>query len=94
MPSIIVKHTVQDFAKWKTLFDEHAGARKAAGCQGGRLFQDAEKPNHVTVVLHWDSHQNAQKFFESQDLKAAMETGGVMSQPEVQFVNDSGQFAS
>jgi len=94
MPTIMVKHTVKDFAKWKTVFDEHADIRKAAGCLGGRLFQDAKKPNDITLVMHWDSLQNAQGFIDSQDLRGTMEKAGVISQPEVQFLNDSGQFSS
>ena len=93
MPSILVKHTVQDFAKWKTVFDDHAEVRKAGGCLGGKLFQDAENPNDVTIVMHWDNLQNAQGFIESQDLKAVMENAGVTSQPEIRFLNDSGQFS-
>ena len=94
MPSILVKHAVQDFATWKSAFDEHAGTRKRAGCQGGRLFRDAEKPNHVTIVLNWDSHENAKKFMDSQDLRSTMEKAGVVSQPEVSFLDDKGPFSS
>jgi quinol monooxygenase YgiN len=94
MPSILVKHPVQDFARWKTVFDEHAGTRKAAGCQGGRLFRDAEKSNDVTIVFHWDSLENAKGFLESQDLRSTMEKAGVLSLPEVYFLDDEGPFAT
>ncbi|MGB2958375.1 MAG: antibiotic biosynthesis monooxygenase [Bacteroidota bacterium] len=93
MPSIIIKHTVQDFPKWKTAFDEHAETRKAGGCLGGKLFQDAKDPNHLTIVMHWDSLQKAQGFLESSNLREVMEKAGVTSQPEIQFLNDAGQFS-
>ena len=31
MGLMIIRHKVKDFGKWKTAFDGHAGAQKAAG---------------------------------------------------------------
>ena len=94
MPSILVKHTVRDFATWKQLFDAHAKTRQAAGCTGGTLFQDSTNPNEVTVVMNWDSLQKAQAFAQSADLKATMEKAGVISQPQVSFLNESSKFTA
>ena len=94
MATLIVKHSVSDYAKWKPVFDQHAGTRKAAGCEGGTLFRDAQKPNDVTIVFRWNSVENAQKFIASSDLKSTMEKAGVLGQPQASFLNDAGQFSS
>ena len=92
MAILIIRHTVKDFPTWKSAFDQHATARKTAGCKGGELFHDQANPNDVTVVMRWDNQQNAQAFAQSPDLKAVMEKAGVTGQPQVRFLNDVGRF--
>jgi hypothetical protein len=36
MSYFIVRHTVEDYNKWKPAFDEDGKTRAAAGSQGGR----------------------------------------------------------
>jgi hypothetical protein len=31
MPYLLVRHKVENYAKWKPLFDDHGGTRKASG---------------------------------------------------------------
>jgi len=92
MPSIIVKHTVQDYTKWKKAFDQHADTRKTYGSKGGKVFRTNGNPNEVTVVLHWDDMQKAKQFTESPELKAAMQDAGVTGPPQIQFLDDEGSF--
>lgn len=92
MPSILVKHTVQDFVKWKKAFDEHAEIRQKFGSQGGKVFQTAGNPNEVTIVLHWDNLQKAKEFAESPELKTAMQNAGVTGLPQIQFLQDESSF--
>ena len=88
MATMIVRHTVRDFASWKSIFDQHAATRKAAGSQGGQLFQAAGNPNDVTIMFHWDTLDNARKFSESPDLKSTMEKAGVTGPPQIQFLQN------
>lgn len=88
MATMLVRHTVQDFAKWKKVFDEHAATRKAAGSKGGELFQAAGNPLDVTILFHWDTVDNARKFSESPDLKTTMERAGVTGPPQIQFLQN------
>ena len=91
MATLLVRHSVQDFGKWKKIFDEDADARKNAGSKGGRLYQASDNPNDVTVVLHWDSIEHAKKFAESPDLKHTMENAGVTGQPQIRFLEEEAQ---
>ncbi len=87
MPYTLVRSTVEDFAKWKAVYDEHASVRRAAGSIGAQVFQNAETPNQVTVLIEWDSLENAHKFVQSQDLRDAMERAGVIGPPDISFLN-------
>jgi len=86
MSYLIVRHTVQDFGRWKPVFDEHAAVRRAAGCKGGLLFRDAENPNDVTMVFDWSDIDRAKAFAQSDNLREVMTRAGVAGPPTVQFV--------
>lgn len=87
MAYLLVRHTVADYAKWRSVFDEHSMARKEGGARGGLLFRNASKPNEVVILFEWDSVEKAQKFAQSEDLRRTMERAGVMGMPEVLFLD-------
>jgi len=45
MTYLLVRHKVEDYAKWKPVFDEHGAARKAGGSKGARVFRFIDNPN-------------------------------------------------
>ena len=85
MVNIIVRHKVEDFGKWKPLYDEHASARKEAGCQSEQVCQNWEDPNDVAVSFDWDNTENFKKFSESENLKEAMQKAGVEGKPDFYY---------
>jgi heme-degrading monooxygenase HmoA len=91
MPYMIVQHKVEDYARWKALYDEHGATRKAAGCQGTTVFRTAEDPNNVVVLLEWDDLANARQFSQSDDLRETMQEAGVMDMPDLYFLNKADQ---
>ena len=88
MAYLVIKHTVEDYAKWKPAFDEHGSARKAAGSKGAQLFRSAENPNEITIVFEWDSIENARRFSQSPDLREVMQRVGVLGAPALSFLNE------
>lgn len=88
MANLLIRNTVEDFARWKPVFDQHGGMRKAAGSKGGRLFHNAENPNDVLILFEWDDVQNAREFADSAGLREAMKEAGVVGRPEVFFLED------
>ncbi len=89
MPYILVRHKVEDYAKWKHVFDEHGASRKANGSKGGLLLRNADNPNEVVILLEWDDLAKARQFVQSQDLRAAMERAGVADQPDIYFLDEA-----
>jgi heme-degrading monooxygenase HmoA len=88
MPYILVRHKVQDYAKWKTVYDEHGATRKARGSKGARLFRNADNPDEVVVLVEWDNIEKARQFAQSDDLRQAMQRAGVADRPDVYFLEE------
>ena len=92
MPYMMVHHKVRDFAKWKPLFDRHESTRKVSGSKSAQLFQNAEDPTDVFILMEWDSIENAKKFGMSADLKKVMEEAGVIGAPHIHMLKEVGKF--
>jgi heme-degrading monooxygenase HmoA len=88
MPNLLVRHKVEDYKKWKPVFDAHGAARKTAGSKGGRLLRSAEDPNEITILLEWHTLQKARAFAQSDDLRNAMQRAGVVGKPDVHFLEE------
>jgi len=89
MASMLIQHTVKDYAAWRKVFDESATLRKSYGELSSQLYREAGNPNKVTVLNTWDSLANARKFTSSPELRAAMERAGVDGPPDVTFLEEA-----
>jgi heme-degrading monooxygenase HmoA len=86
MPYLLIRHKVQDYAKWKPLFDEHGASRQANGSRGGQLFRNAHDPNELFILFDWDDLEQARQFVQSEDLREVMQRAGVADQPDLYFL--------
>ena len=89
MSYILVQHSVEDYEKWKAVFDEQGATRQAAGSKGGFVLRNADDPNQITVLLGWDNLENARAFAGSDDLREAMQRAGVTGPPKVYFLDEA-----
>ncbi len=89
MAQILIRHRVDDFASWKAIFDGRRDKRRASGERGYRLYQVEGDPNNVVAIFEWDEMENAHAFFESSELRDAMERAGVAETPEIHFMNET-----
>ena len=90
MVHLHVQHKVEDYGKWKAVFDAQAPARKAAGGTGTEyILRNADNPNELVVVLEWDNLDNARQFSQSPELKEAMQNAGVTGMPEILFLESA-----
>jgi hypothetical protein len=82
----IVKHPVNDYAAWRTVYEEVQPLRDKHGVSGADVLRDPANPNEVTV-LHWfPSVGNAEAFAADQGLKDAMARAGVSGAPRIEIV--------
>ena len=89
MASIIIHHSVKDYAIWKKVFDSGTNLRTSSGVLSTQVYREASDPNKITVITKWNSLANAQNFAQSPELKADLEKAGVMGTPTVHFLNEA-----
>ena len=85
MVQIVIRHKVEDFDKWKELYDEHESMRKESGCKSFEIFRNGEDSNEVVIVFDWDSLENFNTFAGSESLREAMQKAGVVEKPDFYF---------
>ena len=83
MSYLLIRHKVEDYARWKPLFDEHGATRQANGSRGGQLFRSATDPNELVILLEWNDIEQAHQFAPSPDLREVMKRAGVADQPDI-----------
>ncbi|WP_345974210.1 antibiotic biosynthesis monooxygenase [Sulfurimonas sp. HSL3-7] len=88
MVYLLIRHKVEDYDTWKSMYDEHAAARKAAGSQGARLLRNTNDGNEVVAIISWPDFQHAQAFSNSPDLHAVMQKAGVIGVPDLLYLEE------
>ena len=91
MAHLLIHHTVEDYSKWKPVFDAHSYARSETGSKGGKVFRSVNNPNELFVLLEWDSVENAQKFAFSINIKEVMKNAGVLGTPSIFIVEEAAE---
>jgi heme-degrading monooxygenase HmoA len=84
----LIRINVADYEQWRPVFDSAAPARRAGGSRGGQLFRSGDSPNEVMILWEWEDLASAQQFFQSAELREAMQRAGVTSRPEVVFLEE------
>ena len=88
MATLLVHHKVQNYSAWRKVFDEHDKVRREYGSTGFQVLKSASDPNDLTVIMDYPSVDRAKAFATSDSLKEAMKNAGVISQPEVMFLEE------
>ena len=86
MTTVLIKHPVEDYDKWKDAFDAFIDNRKAGGEKSYHIYRTLNNLNNVVVLFEWDSAENAITFLQSDELKAAMQQAGVAGPPEINIM--------
>ena len=91
MVYIHVRHRVEDYARWREGFDNHAPARQAGGATDeAYVMRNVDDPNEITITLGWSDLEKARAFTQSASLKEAMQKAGVTGPPEIRFLEAAG----
>ena len=87
MATVILNHKVEDYKKWRSVFDLDIRRRKEAGMQNEKVFRSADDPNHIYIVAEVADPSTTAKMMNDPDLAAKMKEGGVISKPSVTILN-------
>jgi heme-degrading monooxygenase HmoA len=74
---VLIIHEVEDYPKWKAVFDGAAGIRKAAGEREYQLLAYEAEARRIVHFSRWTSLAAARAFFESPELVEIRRTAGV-----------------
>jgi quinol monooxygenase YgiN len=80
---LLIIHEVEDYRKWKVIFDKSVVMRREAGELSFQVFKYRNEPNKIVHIGEWTSHEQAQQFFDSPELVKIRADAGVR---EPQFV--------
>ena len=72
----MAKLKIEDFDKWKPVFNERKSLRKEAGSKEGTLYRNSNNPNELVIFFDWKDMDKAKKFFQSDSLQKALKKGG------------------
>lgn len=77
MTTAIALHRVADYDKWRLVYDNLDGARKAAGVTGQQVLRSQDDSNLVIVRHDFADRAAADAFFASPELQQGMAEAGV-----------------
>ena len=72
-----VLHRVADYDAWRRVYDSFGDAQRQGGVSGHAVYRAEGDPNNVLVMHQFGSSGEAHSFFESPDLRQAMQDAGV-----------------
>lgn len=84
---VLILHEVQDYPKWKAIFDQAAQMRSNAGEVEYHLLAAAGNARQVVHFSRWRSLNAARAFFESAELVEIRRRAGVQA-PEFLYLHE------
>ena len=85
---LVCRNRVSDFARWKTIFDSHREAQRAAGLRLSWVRRGVEDPDQVYFLFEVESLEGAKGFLEDPAAaEAGLESGVVDG--EFHFIGES-----
>lgn len=84
---VLIIHEVEDYAAWKTIFDDADMMRRNAGEIEYRLLAFDTDANRVVHFSRWSSLSAARAFFESPELVEIRRVAGVRA-PEFLYLHE------
>lgn len=87
MKTVIIQHEVQDFPKWKEIFDADEPNRAKAGVKQLGLYTSVKNPNDVTMIFEAPGTEVVEAYTSDPRVREQMEKAGVISQPSLTILN-------
>jgi hypothetical protein len=82
---MLCRNRVEDYSRWKRIFDSHAPAHREAGLELTDIWRDVADPNNVFFLFVVSSIARARGFIEAPAAAEAGRAAGVLD-GEVHFL--------
>lgn len=83
--TMFARHSVNDYAAWRAVYDEVEPLRQQYGCTGAEVHTDPSDKNDVFIIHRFPSVEQAQGFASSDELREAMDRAGVSGPPRIEI---------
>jgi len=88
MPWVLVRHRIDDYQKWRPIFDGAGALLERSGARSGFVFRNLEAPDELFVLLEWPVLDAARDFMASAALRKEMARAGVAEPPHVWYLDE------
>ena len=86
MATIIIRHKVEDYKKWKRGYDDADWLRKQHGITFASVHREESDSNDIIIVHKFKNMKGAKDF--SSEVPKIMEKIGVIGTPQIWFSED------
>ena len=83
--TLLVRHQVDDYAAWRSVYDGLDGLRKEHGCTDDEVMVDPADKQDLIIIHRFPTLEQAQSFAGSSELREGMSRAGVKSAPRIEF---------
>ena len=83
--TLFVRHRVNDYSAWRSVYDSVDGLRQQHGCTGEEVLVDPADKQDVFVVHRFPTVEQAEAFAGSDELRDAMGRAGVAGPPRIEI---------
>jgi hypothetical protein len=81
---LLLRHTIEDYGRWKEGFDRHLAARQAGGATTEMyVMRNVDDAQEIIVLLGWHDLVRVRAFTNSVSLQTALKQMGVVGLPDV-----------
>lgn len=87
--TLLVRHQVEDYAAWRSVYDSLDGLRKEHGCTAQEVMVDPVDKQDVFIIHRFPTLEQAQSFAGSNELREGMGQAGVQGAPRIEFAVES-----
>jgi hypothetical protein len=81
-----VGHRVEDYSKWKEVFDSTADYKRSHGGKGYRILAIEGDNYHLLVMEEFETEDQIREVLGSDYVREAMGRAGVSDEPDIQVV--------
>jgi hypothetical protein len=90
MPTLLIEHSISDFATWHDVFERFAERRREGGVLRERIMQPIGDPHYVLIDLDFATREAArrfQHFLESQVWSSPVSSPALVGSPRARIVD-------
>jgi hypothetical protein len=81
--------SLEDYDKFRPVFDSKEEMRQAAGATKSTVYQSVDDPNEIVVRIDFPTADQAKAFSTSEGLRNAIQQAGAKEPPRMVIVNET-----